>query len=149
MNKTKYRGLSLMCGLVVLTGVMLHSAAWGGCTVQERLELGKQGHDKGEVERICAEAAKNDSENFWEALTKDVVTNFSKGLTDGLSKGLDKGVSSALGARERNATAAAPAPREARECVTYAGNCPLSGVPTGARCYCQAWDGTTFYGVSR
>jgi hypothetical protein len=149
MKKKQNIGLSFVCCLVVLNGVVFHSTAWGGCTVQERIELGKQGYDKGEVEKACADASKNDGGNFWEALTKDVVTNLANGVTDGLSKGLDKGLSSALGVRERNSTAASPTPEEARECVTNAGICPLSGVPIGARCYCQAWNGATFYGVSK
>ena len=149
MNMKKRIGLSLVCCFGVLNIVMLHSAAWGGCTVQERIELGKQGYDKGEVEKACADDGNSDGGNFWEALTKDVVTNLSKGLTDGLSKGLDKGLSSALGVRERNSTAAAPSPQEARECVTIAGICPFSGGPVGAQCYCQAWNGATLYGVSK
>lgn len=145
MNRKKYRGLSLVCCLVVMNSVMFHPAAWGGCTVQERIELGKQGNDKGEVERICAEAGKNDGESFWETLSKEVVTDLANGLTDSLNKGL----SNALVGRERNSAAAAPAPRSARACVTDAGTCPLSGAPIGAHCYCQAWNGATFYGVSR
>ena len=149
MNMKNRIGLSLACCVGVLNVVLLHSTAWGGCTVQERIELGNQGYDKSEVEKACADAGKSDGGNFWESITKDLVTNISKGLTDGLSKGLDKGLSSALGARERNSTAAAPPPQEARECVTLVGICPLSGVPVGAQCYCQAWNGATFSGVSK
>ena len=149
MKMKKRIGLSFVCCLVGLTAVSLQSTAWGECTVQERIELGKQGYDKSEVEKACADDGQKDGGNFWEALTKDVLTNFSNGLSDGLSKGLDKGLSSALGARERNSTAAAPTPSSASVCVTNAGTCPLSGVPAGARCYCQVWNGPTFYGVSR
>ncbi len=149
MNMRRYIGVSLACCVGMSNVVMLHSAAWGDCTVQERIELGKQGYDKSEVEKACADAGNSDSGNFWEALTKDVVTNLSKGLTDGLSKGLDKGLSSALGARERSSTAASSAPPDARECVTIAGICPLSGGHVEAQCYCQAWNGATFYGVSK
>lgn len=149
MNIKKRIGLSLSCCLVVLNGAVFHSTAWGGCTAQERIELGKQGYDKSEVEKACADASQNDGGNFWESLGKDMMKNLTNGLSDGLSKGLDKGLSSALGARERNSTAASPTPQEARECVTIAGICPLSGVPVGAQCYCQAWNGATFYGVSQ
>ena len=145
MNIKKRIGLRLSCCLVVLNGAVFHSTAWGGCTAQERIELGKQGYDKSEVEKACADGG----ENFWEALTKDVVTNLANGLTDGLSKGLDKGLSSALGVRERNSTASAPSSNSASACVTNAGTCPLSGVPIGALCYCQVWNGPTFYGVSK
>lgn len=149
MNIKKCIGLSLACGLVVLNGVILHSAAWGECTVQERIELGKQGYDKSEVEKACADDGTQDGENFWESLGKDVMKNLANGLSDGLSKGLDEGLSSALGARERNSTAVAPTPDEARVCVTDVGMCPLSGVPSGIPCYCQTWNGATFMGLSR
>jgi hypothetical protein len=142
MNIKKYIGLSLVGCLAVLSIVVLHSAAWGGCTVQERIELGKQGYDKDEVEKTCADSG----ENFWEALTKDVVNNLAKGATDSLTKSLDK----ALLGRERESTTAAPTPNGgASVCVTDAGICPLSGVPSGAPCYCQAWNGATFMGLSR
>jgi hypothetical protein len=149
MNMKKRIGLSLVCCLGILTVVILHSAAWGGCTVQERIELGKQGYDRSEVENACADAGQNDGGNFWESLGKDVMKNLTNGLSDGLSKGLDKGLSSALGVRERTSTAASPTPQEARECVTNAGTCPLSGAPIGAGCYCQAWNGGTYYGISK
>ena len=149
MNMKKDIGLSFVCCLVVLNGVVLHSTAWGGCTAQERTELGKQGYDKGEVEKACADDDKKDGENFWESLSKGVLTNLANGLTDGLSKGLDKGLSHALGVRERNSTAAAPTPDGARVCVTDAGTCPLSGVPVGFPCYCQATNGATFMGYSK
>ncbi len=149
MNMKKRIGLSLACCVGILNVVMLHSAAWGDCTVQERIELGKQGYDKSEVEKACADAGNSDGGNFWESLGKDVMKNLTNGLSDGLSKGLDKGLSSALGARESSSRAASPTPQEARECLTIAGICPLSGIPVGAQCYCQAWNGATFYGVSQ
>ena len=149
MNMKKCIGLSCLCCLVGLNVVTFHSVAWGGCTVQERIELGKQGYGKDEVEKACADAGQQDGENFWESLSKGVVKDLANGLADGLSKGLDKGLSSALGVRERNSTAAAPTPNSASACVTNAGTCPLSGVPTGAPCYCQAWNGATYMGVSK
>ena len=145
MNRKKRIGLSLVCCLVIMNGVILHSTIWAGCTVQERIELGKQGYDKSEVEKACADSGKKDGENFWESLSKDVTTNLANGSSDSLSKGLNKG----LVGRERNSTAAASTPDDAKVCVTHAGACPLSGVPTGARCYCQAWNGATFFGVSK
>jgi hypothetical protein len=149
MNMKKNIGLSFVCCLVVLNGVILHSTAWGGCTAQERIELGKQGYDKGEVEKACADDGKNDGGNFWESITKDLVTGLASGLTDGLSKGLDKGLSQALGVPERNSTAAAPSSNSANACITNAGTCLLSGVPSGAPCYCQTWNGNTFYGIAK
>lgn len=137
-----------MCCLVIVNGVLLHATAWGDCTVEQRIELGKQGYAREEVEKACASDGKSDGGNFWESLTKDLVTGLASGLTDGLSKGLDKGLSSALGVRE-NSTASVPSVNSANACVTNAGICPLSGGPSGAPCYCQAWNGNTFYGVSR
>ena len=150
MNMKNHIGFSFVCCLVGLNVVSLQSAAWGGgCTVQERIELGKQGYGKDEVDKACDGDGKN-NEDFWESLTKDVVTGFVSGLTDGLSKGVDKGVSSALGARERPSAASAPSSKNANACVTNAGICPLSGGgPSGAPCYCQAWNGATFYGVAK
>ena len=146
MKRTTRIGLGLTCCLVVVNVGLFHSAAWGGCTVQERIELGKQGYDKSEVEKACADGGKNDSENFWETLTKSVITNLADGATETLNKSLNK----ALVGRERETkTSAAPTPKEASACVTDVGACPLSGVPRGAPCYCQAWNGATFIGVSR
>jgi len=146
MNMTKHMTLRLVGCLVVLNMAVFQSPAWGGCTVQERIELGKQGYDKSEVEKACADGGKNDSENFWETLSKSVITNLANGATESLNKSLNK----ALVGRERETkTSAAPTPKEASACVTEVGACPLSGVPSGAPCYCQAWTGDTFIGVSR
>jgi hypothetical protein len=67
MNMKKDIGLSFVCCLVVLNGVVLNSAAWGGCTVEQRIEWGKHGYDKGEAEKACAGDEKNDGESFWES----------------------------------------------------------------------------------
>ena len=137
MNMKKFIGLSLVCCLVVPNFVLLHSAAWGGCTVQQRIELGKQGYEKDEVEKACTD----DGEDFWETLSKGVVTDLANGLTHSLTKGLNH----ALVGRESNSTATAGA----SACVTNAGTCPLSGVPIGYPCYCRAWNGATFTGLSK
>lgn len=126
MNMKNRIGFSFVCCLVGVSVVSLQSAAWGGCTVQERIELGKQGYGKDEVNKACAGDGKNDGD-FWESLTKDVVTGLASSLTDSLSKGVDKGVSSALGVRERASAASAPPSNRANACVTNAGTCPLSG----------------------
>jgi hypothetical protein len=145
MDMKKCIGLSLVCGLVVWNGAISPSAVWAGCTVQERIELGKQGYDKSEVEKTCADDGKNDDDNFWETLSKNVMTGFANGLTDSLTKGLNN----ALVGRDRDSSASVQTPDEARVCVTDVGMCPLSGGPTGAQCYCQAWNGATFYGFSK
>jgi len=141
MNKKKFIGLSLVCCLVVPNFVLLHSRAWGGCTVPQRIELGKQGYDKDEVEKACTD----DGEDFWETLSKGVVTDLANGLTNSLAKGL----SHALVGRESNSTATASTTTGASACVTNAGTCPLSGVPIGYPCYCRARSGATFTGLSK
>lgn len=146
MKRTKCIELSLVCWLALANVVIFHSVAWGGCTVQERIELGKQGNDKGEVERICAEAGKNDSENFWETLSKSVITNFANSATESLNKSLNKAL---VGREKETKTSAAPIPDGASVCVTDVGVCSLSGGPSGAPCYCQAPNGATFIGLSR
>jgi len=141
MNMKKFIGLSLVCCLVVSNFVFLHSAAWGGCTVQQRIELGNQGYDKDEVEKACTD----DGEDFWETLSKGVVTDLANGLTNSLAKGLNR----ALVGRESNSTATASTTAGASACITNAGTCPLSGVPIGYPCYCRAWNGATFTGLSK
>ena len=141
MNMKKFIGLSLVCCLVVPAFMLLHSVAWGGCTVQQRIELGKQGYDKDEVEKACAD----EGEDFWETLSKGVVTDLANGFTHSLTKGLNH----ALVGRESNPTATASTSAGANACVTNAGTCPLSGVPIGYPCYCRAWNGATFTGLSK
>ena len=145
MKRTHRIRLGFVCCLVIVNGVLLEAAAWGDCTVEQRIELGKQGYGKDEVEKACAGDEKNDGENFWEALTKDVVTGLANGLTDSLSKGLNN----ALVGRERGSQTSALSTNSANACVTNAGACPLSGVPSGAPCYCQTWNGATFYGIAK
>lgn len=142
-------GLGLGCCLTVATVLIVHSAAWAECSVQDRIELGKQGYDKEEVKRMCADDGKsdqtNDGDNFWEDLTKGVVKGLANGLTDSLTKGLNN----AIVGTERGSGASSPAPDGARVCVTNVGTCQLAGVPVGSPCYCQAWDGSTFIGFSK
>jgi hypothetical protein len=131
-----FTALSIACVLAVSNVVLSHSAAWGACTAQERIELGNQGYDKDEVQKACTEGG----EDFWDSLSKELAT--------GLASGLTKGLNQALGIRDSNATSAQSA-GGASACVTNAGTCPLSGGQVGYPCYCQAWNGATFTGFSR
>lgn len=142
MNRTNCIGLSLVCCLTVLPIVVVHSTAWGGCTVQERIDLGGNGYNKEEVGKLCGDAG---GENFLETLTKSFITNLATGASDSLTKSLNK----ALVGRDREATSAPPSTTSASLCVTDVGTCPLFGGPSGAGCYCQAWNGATFMGISR
>ena len=136
MNIQKFIELSLVCSLVVPAFVVMHSAAWGGCTVQERIELGMQGYDKEQVEKACTDV----EEDFWESLGKGLATELMNSLTKGLSQ--------ASGVRE-STYSDTTATDGARVCVTEGGTCPLSGGPTGYPCYCRTWNGLTFTGLSK
>lgn len=133
MNLKTFIGLSLMCSFLIPAVVMVHSSAWGGCSVQDRIELGKQGYDKTEVEKACTEAG----ENFWETLGK------------GLGAGIADSLTRKSGKQEHTSTGAAPATPGAQACVTNAGTCPLPGGPVGYPCYCRAWNGVMFTGLSK
>ena len=125
-----FTALALTCAVALVNVPLWHSAAWGACTAQERIELGNQGYDKAEVQQACA-----DGDDFWGSLSKEFVN------------GLAKGLNQAMG--QRDTTASTPNSASATACVTNAGTCPLSGVPVGYPCYCQAWNGATFTGLSR
>lgn len=137
MNRSKLIGLSLMCGLLFPAFPLDSSAAGGGCTVQQRIELGKQGYDRDQVEQACVD----DGESFWVALGRGLATELANGLTKELNR--------ALGGRENASVDATPATADAHICVTNAGTCPLSGGPTGYLCYCRTWNGLTFTGLSK
>lgn len=137
MDSKTFIGLSLVCSLLVPPFVFVHSAAWGGCTAQERIELGKQGYDREQVDRACADV----EENFWESLGKGLATELANGVTRELSR--------ALGVRESTYRDSTSATAGARVCVTDGGTCPLSGGPTGYPCYCRTWNGLTFTGLSK
>jgi hypothetical protein len=130
--------ITIVCSLLIVPIlVLVHSDAWSGCTVQQRLELGNQGYDKAEVEKACSESG----DDFWDIL--------SKGLATGLANGLTSELNQALGGRQKNDTGATSSTSDASACITNAGTCPLSGGPIGYPCYCQAWNGATFTGLSR
>lgn len=133
MSIKKCIGLNLICSLVVLIVVSLHSAAWAECTVQERTELGKQGYDMGEVDEVCA------GDKFLETLGTSTTRDLASGLVG-------------MASRERNPMdpkASAPTASGSNVCVTNAGACPLSGVPIGLPCYCQTWSANKIIGVSK
>ena|SRR5688572_10901898 len=126
-----------MVSILLMPAVILVSSdAWSGCSVEQRIELGKQGYDKGEVEKACG----NSGDDFWDILSRGVATGLANGLTNELNQ--------ALGGREKS-NGASSATSGARACATTAGMCPLSGGPLGYPCYCQAWNGATFTGLSQ
>jgi hypothetical protein len=126
----------MVCALVVPVMVLVHSDAWSGCTIEQRIELGKQGYDKAEVKEACDDSG----DDFWDIL--------SKGLATGLANGLTSELNQARGSRENSKPAPAPA-SGATICETNYGTCPLSGGPIGYPCYCPGWNGYTFTGSSK
>lgn len=125
--------------LAVTAVVLVGSDAWSGCTIEQRIELGKQGYDKGQVEKACSESV----DNFWDSLGKDFARDFAKDLEKGLTNGLNK----ALGANGNNYASSAIS--GARICSTNYGTCPLSGVPVGYPCYCTGRNGYAITGISK
>lgn len=127
-----------LCSLIVLALVLVDSNAWSGCTIEQRIDLGKQGYDKGEVEKACGDSG----DDFWNTMGKALGNT----LSDAMTRGVDK----AFGGNGRNHyTDASSAMNGASRCETNVGTCPLSGGPAGYPCYCRAWNGSTFTGISR
>ena len=73
-----------MLQLIVPALMLVDSDAWSGCTVEQRIELGKQGYDKEQVEKACNES----DDNFWDNLRKAFAKVLANGLTNGLNKAL-------------------------------------------------------------
>jgi hypothetical protein len=118
-----------LCSLVVPAFVLVDSDAWSGCTIEQRIELGNQGYDKGEVERACRDHG-------------DV-------FLDILSKGVEIGLNKLGGSGNSHYTDASSATNGASMCETNHGTCPLSGGPVGHPCYCRGRNGYTFTGISK
>lgn len=127
-----------LCSLIIPALVLVDSNAWSGCSIEQRIELGKQGYDKDRVDKTCGDSG----DDFWEILSRGLAT----GLTNGLTNGLDR----ALGGTRNNYRNDASSPMNgASRCETNYGTCPLSGGPTGYPCYCPAWNGSTLMGISK
>ena len=118
-----------LCSLIILSFLFGVPDAWSVCTIDQRIELGKQGYDKGEVEKMCA-----DSGDVW---------------TQIISKGVEMGMNKLGGNRNNQNTNALSATQAASTCVTNNGTCPLTGGPVGNTCYCRAPNCFTFTGISK
>jgi hypothetical protein len=129
--------VTILCSLVVPAFVLVDTDAWSGCTIEQRIELGKQGYGKDEVEKACSDSG----DNFWDTLSKGLATGLANGLTNGLNKALGEGAN--------NYTTNASTPNGASMCQTNYGTCPLSGGPIGYPCSCPGWNGYTFTGISK
>jgi hypothetical protein len=75
----------ILCSLVVPVLVLVDSDAWSGCTIEQRIELGKQGYEKDEVEKACSDSG----DDFWDTLSRGFATGLANGLTNGLNKALE------------------------------------------------------------
>jgi hypothetical protein len=77
--------VTILCSLVAPAVVLVDSDAWSGCTVEQRIELGKQGYGKDEVGKACSDSG----DDFWDTLSRGFATELANGLTNGLNKALD------------------------------------------------------------
>jgi hypothetical protein len=127
--------VTILCSLVVPAVVLVDSDAWSGCTVEQRIELGKQGYGKDEVGKACSDSG----DDFWDTLSRGFATGLANGLTNGLNKAL----------QGSGNDYASTATNGANMCATNYGTCPLSGGPVGYPCYCPGWNGSTITGISR
>ncbi len=134
MNQLK--AATIACAIIVPALVIAHSDAWSGCTVEQRIELGKQGYDKAEVEKTCDDS----TDAFWDILSRELATGLATGLTDELNQ--------VLGLRDNSKPAPSPG-GSATVCQTNYGTCPLLGGTIGHPCYCPGRNGYTFTGTSR
>jgi hypothetical protein len=138
--------LSLVGSFVVLS----YSEGSSACTIDQRINLGKQGYTSERVDEMCTHSESSPAEESKGAGPLDGLLNafmgeLGKGLGQELFKGNDKG---------NNTAPPAPAsprsyPNRATMCATNYGTCPLQGIPAGASCYCRAYNGFTSYGVAR
>jgi hypothetical protein len=122
-----------LCSLVVPALVLIDSNAWSGCTIEQRIELGNQGYDKGEVEKACSDSG----DDFWNSMSKTLRDTVSAAASRGLDKAFGGGATS---------QDALSATKGASMCETNYGRCPLRG-PVGYPCYCRDRNGNTFQGI--
>jgi hypothetical protein len=126
-------GVITFCSLVVPALLLVDSDAWSGCTIEQRIELGKQGYDKVEVEKACRDRS-------------DVFLDI---LSGAVGRGVEIGLNKLEGNGNNHNTDASLATSGASMCETNHGTCPLSGGPVGHACYCRGRNGYTFTGISK
>ena len=118
-----------ICALFVSPLWIADADAWSGCTIEQRIELGKQGYDKGEVEKACRDGS-------------DVFLDILNGAVGiGLKKWEESG--------NKHKTDTSVASNGASMCTTNRGTCPLPGGPVGHACYCRWPNGYTLPGISK
>jgi hypothetical protein len=153
-GEAKMRNVTFAAIVLSLVGssiALSYSEGSSGCTIDQRINLGKQGYTSERVDQMCTHSESSPSAEGskdggpWDKLLNEFMGELGKGLGQGLFKGNDKG---------NNAvppTSASPYSHSntATMCATNYGTCPLRGIPAGASCYCRAYNGFTAYGVAR
>jgi hypothetical protein len=136
--------VALVFSLVAPSVILIHADAFGSCTIDQRIHLGKQGYTSDRVDNMCGEAEPpaQESTGVWDEFLKSFMGELGKGISKELLNNDGNG---------NNAASAAPYShsRTATMCTTGYGQCPLQGVPAGASCYCRAYNGFTAYGIAR
>jgi hypothetical protein len=141
---------AIVLSLVGSSIALSYSEGSSGCTIYQRINLGKQGYTSERIDQMCAHSESSPSAEGskdgepWDKLLNEFMGELGKGLGQELFKGNDKG---------NNAVPPTPASpyysNTATMCATNYGTCPLRGIPAGASCYCRAYNGFTAYGVTR
>lgn len=141
---------AIVLSLVGSSIVLSYSEGSSGCTIDQRINLGKQGYTAERVDQMCthsessAPAEESKGGGPLDGLINAFMGELGKGLGQELFKGNDKG--------NNNAPPAPVSPsysNRATMCATRHGTCPLQGIPAGTSCYCRAYNGFTAYGVAR
>ena len=139
--------LSLVCPSVTL----MSSDAFSTCTIDQRINLGKQGYTPDRVDKMCGNEGPSAQESTQES--NGALDQFLKSFMDELGKGLVKELLNDNDTANNAAPAAPSAPysqsKTATMCTTNYGPCPLQGIPVGASCYCRAYNGFTALGIAR
>jgi hypothetical protein len=134
--------VALVLSLVAPSVIFIHVDAFGSCTIDQRIHLGKQGYTSDRVDKMCddVEPSAQASTGVWDEFLKSFMGELGKGISKEL-----------LNDNGNNAASAAPYSHSnaATMCTTGYGQCPLQGVPVGASCYCRAYNGFTAYGIAR
>jgi hypothetical protein len=142
---------TIVLSLVGSSVVLFYSEGSSSCTIDQRINLGKQGYTPDRVDQMCTNSEPSPAEDSkdkgpWDELINAFMGELGKGLGQELFNGNDKG----------NNNAAPPTPASpysysntATMCATNYGTCPLRGIPAGASCYCRAYNGFTAHGVAR
>jgi hypothetical protein len=141
---------AIVLSLVGSSIALSYSEGSSGCTIDQRINLGKQGYTSERVDQMCTHSessppAEESKGGPLDGLINAFMGELGKGLGQELFKGNDKG---------NNTAPPAPVsprsyPHTATMCATNYGTCPLRGIPAGASCYCRAYNGFTAYGVAR